>query len=405
MPQLYKINLLPLGPYFFGQEEVADLGNRQMYFKRSSLFPQQSTLLGMLRHQVLLEHGLAIPVVNKIGSQRAGDLIGKGFNPGNAKGNYGTINSIGPIFLQRNRQGHHFLRDHEWVKEGKKEERELVPHSNTKKVNYRSLGHAGEMLVLQSAIESGREDYKGKQIFQEYLHDPEAGSGTRKPLSEVVQNATQVGVYKFVSRQAKQADGNEAFFKNVYQQMGERTPIKYRIGLTDRDKMYRLAHRCDMETDPEWTFAFYVEMADGAAFTEGERRVALMGKEKSTFLISIQKVDNDSPNWGSVPAVPDQLQKVLLLSDAYVEEAKLLEHSLLVNGATVRFRSFTKDYDKAKGNKWRSNLRRDQRSDSWQLLKRGSVIYTKHAGEVAELLEKAINWRQIGYNHYTILPA
>lgn len=100
MSKWYKINLKPLAPYFFGQELNAELGNKQSYYQKSAIFPQQSTLLGLIRHQLLLQHGLAKPrVTGATGNPK--DLVGSvGFKPETIIPDYGKIEKLSPVFFQ-----------------------------------------------------------------------------------------------------------------------------------------------------------------------------------------------------------------------------------------------------------------------------------------------------------------
>ena len=102
----YRIDLLPLGHFFFAQELIAELGNKSNYYQQSALFPQQTTLLGMLRHQLLLQHNL-IPLYSGTNSQHAPDIIGNGsFLVANPTGSnsFGHIKSISPCFLSNSEE-------------------------------------------------------------------------------------------------------------------------------------------------------------------------------------------------------------------------------------------------------------------------------------------------------------
>ncbi len=372
MSKWYKISLLPLGPYFFGQETRAELGNRQMYFRRSADFPQQSTLLGVMRHQLLLQNGWAIPRVNLEGNP--GGLIGKiGFKPGMSSGDYGKIKGLGPVFMQKNGQGHYFLRDREWGLDGKED---VFLKTTMETLNFRSLGASNAKVSLLKHEKGGStRDYSAKQGFKEYLHDPTAPFETKVELRDVLKPVTTVGVYKFVYRKSEDGDNEQGFFKNVYQVM-----------------------------EKEWTFAFYIEMADDQSLHPGENRVAIMGKERSPFLIRITPSTSPVDFRKEFPA-PGTLQKVLLLSDTQVDEAQLLPLCLLINGDTVHYRAFSKPYN-GNGRKWYANLnRRRDLSSSYRLLRRGTVIYTEQADRVASLLEEANHWHTIGNNYFTILSA
>ncbi len=54
---LYEIRLIPYHNYCFNPGKGARLGNKQEYYKTSQELPQQSTVLGLLRHQLLYQNG------------------------------------------------------------------------------------------------------------------------------------------------------------------------------------------------------------------------------------------------------------------------------------------------------------------------------------------------------------
>ena len=109
----YKISLTPLGRYFFGGDMTFKVANRSQYNEqygsyiiRSNQFPQQTSLLGMMRFLLLSNHtGAFNKDTHKITStQEAGKLIGpRGFviTDEYEKNNYGLIKNISFCFLER----------------------------------------------------------------------------------------------------------------------------------------------------------------------------------------------------------------------------------------------------------------------------------------------------------------
>jgi CRISPR-associated protein Cmr3 len=53
----YLIKLYPIDRYFFGSDVTFGADNSN-YFVRSVYFPQQTTLLGMLRYYLLLQNNM-----------------------------------------------------------------------------------------------------------------------------------------------------------------------------------------------------------------------------------------------------------------------------------------------------------------------------------------------------------
>lgn len=323
----------------------------------------------------------------------------KGFEPhANAGDGYGRIEQLSPVFLQKGGQGHYFLHDCDWVKKGGKGEQEFRLMAETgKRLRYDSLTGDGQSAVsLVCKAGSKTETYTGKYKPAEWM--VEVAGKERVACSELFHAATATGVYKFVSRSLDEYDQDSAYFKNVSQILGKLEAIGadgsensgFHLRPTDRG----------LELVPKWTFAFYVKMKDTTTLAASGSRVVMMGKERSAFLTDVTAVaDKEELSWMQVEAGTG-LQRVVLLSDAYVDETSLLKHSLLVHGSTVRFRSMARNYETHRFEY--ANL--PKKSDCHHLLKRGSVIYTEDAAAVAALLAGEGLWRGIGNNYFTIRP-
>jgi len=95
---LYKFTLTPLDKFYFGKEKHPITDN---YFMKSNPFPQQTGVLGLTRHFLLLAK-------NVIDDKTKWDnLIGKkGFDGSNKK--YGKISKIYPIFISDNQENNYY---------------------------------------------------------------------------------------------------------------------------------------------------------------------------------------------------------------------------------------------------------------------------------------------------------
>ena len=58
MTDTYLIKLRPLTHYYFGGEQGLGSGDSRNYLVKSRLWPQQTTLLGLVRYVILREQGL-----------------------------------------------------------------------------------------------------------------------------------------------------------------------------------------------------------------------------------------------------------------------------------------------------------------------------------------------------------
>lgn len=403
MSKWYKINLKPLSSYFFGQELNAEIGNKQSYFQKSAIFPQQSTLLGMLRHQLLLQHGLAKPKVSgATGNPKF--LIGDvGFKPDLVFQNYGIIEKLSPVFFQRNGSGHYFLSSKEIVNDNDSE-CELLTGGE---IQYNDIyGRLIRSVNLFYVKDSQKKAFTSKLSFCEYLTD--IIGGDKQSISNVVKKVTQVGVYKHTSRSDIGSDNAEAYFKRNSIQFGKLntidTAVLERSGIFEKYSEIPLNPAFELAED--WSFAFYVQLSDAKTFSTESPRVVAMGKEQSIFLMTVTDMEElIITSWLDTKESSNKLVKIVLLSDSYIHEDKLLENTLLINGETLRFRSFSRDYSlPGKGIEYTNfaRLNFSDKSDCYHLLKRGSVIYTKHPTEISKQINSHNQWRKIGYNHFII---
>ena len=100
----YKVTLKPLEWFFFGGEQTFDNGETQSFIARSNRFPQQTTLLGMVRYQLLKQNHLLLNGEKKDESilSEMATLIGKNSFDIEATEtqSFGKIKSISPVFIQ-----------------------------------------------------------------------------------------------------------------------------------------------------------------------------------------------------------------------------------------------------------------------------------------------------------------
>ena len=360
MSQWYQVMLEPEGPYFFGQELIAELGNRQDYFRRSARFPQQSTLLGMLRHQLLLQNGLAIP---QVAEGNANGLIGvRGFFPSEATWGYGKIKQLGPVHLAKEASGAYFLRNRDYVTD------QLHPIVMGEPMEVVGLGGPGKALQLTM---NGK-PWNAKDAFAEVLED--LGGNHKVIAKDVFSVVNRVGVHKVASRKGLISDDyDEGYIRSEYESL-----------------------------KPGWAFAFHVEMEDETSLSECKGRAVMMGKEQSVFHSTISKTAR--PAWVNAPQSSSGLCKLLLLSDAFISDDDLYQKAGMVLGQTVRYRSLARRTQSGK-HAWDARLNRNaDRSSSYRLLGRGTVIYTESPQEVAALFSQHQAWKAIGNNYIMEIP-
>ena len=95
----FLIKLQPLDRFFFGGD-VTFGQNNEDYFVRSLKYPQQTTLLGMLRYILLLQNDLLDEKGKVKDYKKANNLIGTdSFDPNEQGQSFGVIQNLSPIFI------------------------------------------------------------------------------------------------------------------------------------------------------------------------------------------------------------------------------------------------------------------------------------------------------------------
>lgn len=371
MPNTYFIKLTPLHHFFFGGENKFEIEGTANYLVKSNYYPQQTSLLGLTRY-LLLQSG---------STKLDADLIGQtGFRM--EKLRYGIIESLSPVLLYKEDVAYYSL-----------------PLSYGKKVELLSDSENGEADTYNVHI----------QIF---------GNGDKYP-----RNYSYKDEYKYCSNDwlisedgrlqpklyTEEENEKKGFFI-PHEQVGI---LKNYQGVTKESGFYKMtAYRMA----PDCYFGFYLTLSESnPQFEVGKKHLTTLGGEQSKFILEVE--ERAAPEIQFLTenvATPfdaglsrDQLHKIALISDAYVDMNKLRQIAGFVIGKTKNFR-FLKTTVETK-NHYR--LSKDEgkitesavRSTRKTLLEKGSVIYCKstaQADNVKQLLESYIAFRTIGYNHF-----
>ncbi len=365
----YQIKLTPVDTFFFGGEKHKLNDKNELaadYFVESNPYPQQTTMLGMLRYYLLYRSGnLIFPNLDY--TQRAKrkeaalTLIGKRSFALNGTNEFGKIQSISPLYFLSQNKAYHF-----------------APFDCNFKFNNNALT-----------------DNKGKPYNAKDHHYPISKqriiNGTDLlELSELIKDVEHTG-----NKKAKQKgeSKSEGFYKM-------------------KKKQFKRG----------WSFAFHatidmemIKVTDEFKIPYEEAQFVPFGGEKSIFKIEFKRVDPFHN-----PTVPTNYKReaktpfLHLTSDAFVKNKDLKAVDFAVNQfvsfrcmqstiETANYNALPKLIDK-NGNKidkeaiLKTGLFRSCR---FQLLKRGSILYFKNENEREEL-EKKLNTpeHQFGFNHY-----
>lgn len=387
MSVYYKISLTPLAPYFFGKETISELGNKQNYFQTSAFLPSQTTLLGMLRHHLLMKKGWAFPQVMESTKIELTDLIGhQGFDP-NTKNNYGIIEKISPVFLAKNNNDHYFLCNKLFVK-------------NTE---VQALNFSGKSF---GSIENPKNNFglkldgnklTAKDFFDDYFINYDNINDKIK-FSEVISQVLQTGNTKTSYR--KEMSDDEAYYRFNYASINQHKNIKEK----KEEKRFYRKKNLDTRTfilNDTFKFAFYAQLKN-EELEDKYNNVIIMGKEQGPFQMQIEKLpDGEKPLLFKNHSVNEGDKRLWLLSNLFLMDSSSLKaQSNFICADETPFRCFTKA------------INHDQRAKIWSfskpnkmlkysLYKQGGIIYSDEISELKKnVFDSATEWNNIGYNYF-----
>lgn len=360
--KLIEVDLTPITPYFFGKEPFHQLGNKSDYFQTSLDYPQQTTLLGFLRHKVLRDNGIDLNKLSPKNTQNleASVLIGnRSFEVNDSqKNNFGKIQSISPCYI--------------------------VDDSGQKLFYENSETIDGQSLTLNStnnAFLSGDKPYISKKFF-----DSTIGSVYK---NDCIHESAKVGIYKGGVKTVSTA---KSYFIMEYKHLG----IKKTINEKKSFGKFKT-----------WSFGFQA-LVEQDLNINTNIDIMPMGKEQSLFKVSTKiikenlEIENslyiyDLVSGGSLDS---EILKCVLLSDTKVSQDKMDElkgASILQVSNKQRLR-----YIKRNTKIYYLGEKPIKESKVFNLLAKGSVFFINKSEKdnITNILNEAKDFKQIGYNHF-----
>ncbi len=347
----YLVKLIPHDKFFFGSEKTFGENNEANYFVISNYFPQQTGVLGLIRHQLLLQcDDKTIFEDNKIVEKsKADELIGKkSFTIGDGF-DFKTIKSLSPIFIcdcniKNTNEVFYFPANKEYHRHEKLNdtcEKETVNEFLQIELNPHPLlkGYDAKFGLPNLLMNKKRELLRYKDVFAEHK---------------------QVGIRK----QYKGGTDEKAYYVQTF---------------------YKFINN--------FSFAFIVELDSSAKFSS--RDIVIFGGEQQAFKMEVTDFSGEFKE-----LIPDyekskNSDKVVLVSDAYVTDDIMSECYFAITD-TVDFRflvtsTSTKNYYTGS----------TKHKTKYNLYKKGSVFY----GDTGKIEEKLKNeqFEKIGYNNYKVI--
>jgi CRISPR type III-B/RAMP module-associated protein Cmr3 len=353
MNNKYRIELTPLDNFFFGGEITFGEGKEPNYFARSNRFPQQTSLLGMLRFEVLKTKKL-LPVTD-INKEDVSKIIGdKGFRfeENTTSFKFGIIQSISPAFI--------------FKKENSvKQDYMVAPFDCGYKVDFetsRVYLSGKQKKNLINCDNFNHKDYKTKRFLGIDKYDEIFES-------EIFKSHVKTGINTLKNRET----GNDE--KCLY-----------------RQEFIRM--------DKGYGFVFYAELSEDIFKDKSIREISL-GAEGSMFSMRIEKLQQEDmwfDKFNGILKKYDCKNKMVLLSDAYVEqmatEPSVFELCDFIWGESVCFRNIETKVNNVENN----YANYPKKSAKRFLLQKGSVLYCQdNKDDVLQLLANP-HLQKCGFN-------
>ncbi len=378
----YFITLRPLTPFFFGGENTFGEGEEANFFVRSNYLPQQTTLLGFLRYELLQQNKL---LGTDPAATKWAELIGPasfGRKNDEFTGNFGAIKKLSPVFLSNSKQ-HFICQSFDWGtaesinSEGAIEER-LYPLEF-------SVSAEGNCITAEKenkipVLKAGNTDFTQKngikslwvntdgKVKKQWDYENEFPSGKGYDNGFFIAGQ-QVGIHRKTKR-TKEDTGD--FYKIVSYQLAD-----------------------------DFAFAFFatIELPSDKKFAS---RIVTMGGERSVFSMTVTPAETSFEELFTPSTYnegrSDSRKAIVLTSEAYVTDDILSKCRFAIT-ETVPFRNITTTQQQ-KGNYARISGGAVLKTEELlYLLKRGSILYTDDTNSIKPSFTNP-SFQTIGYNHF-----
>lgn len=385
----YLVKLKPIDNFFFGSERTfifKEDGKLQNNIIKSTFFPQQTSILGMLRKEILVKKGLlnhTWDYVNK--EEKINKYIGReSFNINEETQDFGCIERISPVFIESteiNGQAEYIMKipkDHTINREELNDKKEKVKNSSY-------------VPLKINEINSFRCSYGGREERNIYL-----------PVNFIGKDGI-CNDFIHINDKNDIVEKDEIFIEdsNIGIQLDKNH-------ITKDDSLFRIVkYKFSNKKYEKIEFVFLADINEKIDF-DNYKNVVSLGGEGSYFNIKFEKYEVNSEKDNLINQIKDKCKiedsksneniykKIVLLSDTYIDENEyeyLCEYSI-ANIISFRNLNTKREY---KGKKYYKRF--DKSEQKYSFLERGSVLYTTN--EKYEELKKAIeknNLQKIGYN-------
>jgi len=378
----YLVKLTPHNKFFFGGEKTFDSARGSNYMVKSNYFPQQTGILGLIRHQLLIQNQ-CMPLNRNRG--KAKKLIGKhSFTIQNKPLDFGAIQKISPVFICRDKE-FFFPANKEYQWDDEKKEFTFRKYTNTVKGNAYQNSAFIPFLEGYNAKDGLLDLLVNKDLSIKKYYDFDE-ENKEKPTNGIFIKEQQVGIRKNYDGETK----DEAFYIQTF--------LRF-----NKDFCFAFIVELDLEYD---------EKNLNTKFESSN--LVIFGGEKCTFHMNVTDINSSlslEEYFESIaPIYPKSCaDKLVLTSDAYVEENYLNQCQFAIS-ETIPFRSLYTDVDVT--TEWHGisyhqeakeakEVKEVIKSGRFNLLKKGSVLYGDK--NMLKTVFDKNNFKKIGYNHYKLI--
>lgn len=368
----YRIEFIPLEPYFFGNEKSSNFDQNQnktqksgSYFTRSEKWPSQSSLFGVLRLIGLRHFNEAFKYNKEQREANAAAVGAKSFDLAtDEKQNFGTIKSLSPVFLTT-------------VSAGEKKYLIKMP------LNHRVMDEEQELKERHVKSSSYKPFKISKSTDQELRlpenYDAKAGLSSAFLAFKLAEQSPEIG----------EVIENEAIFGTVV-----KTGIK--TG-GEADSFFKKEY---VSLNQNYCFVCFAELNEELRETE---RIVTMGQGKSGFLVRVTRDRQNSREMlvkkiESILAVEGLPPFYYALSDCRIAP-EILDDCAFAVIKTREYRSFVTKYETAENAVIPYYNRFERGENLFNLIEAGSVFYPKETSIDFSKQFEHQNLKQVGFNH------
>lgn len=376
----YQITLTPVDKFFFGGDMTFKVGkdekdpfNEQYssYIIESSLFPQQTSLLGMLRFLILRNAGKEVFAYGRIVDKDAAKTLigGKSFsvNKKHEKNKFGKILGISHTRILM-------------TVDGQAKELEFAPLF--KEVEFKKETDGMYGLTEISIPTIAKEEYDAKNGLNVWLTD---GCNYYDPEKIFVEDR-RIGINRDISTGKTDDD---ALFKQ----------ISYRFSNKEQkvdENQNKVIEEEAKKKDAKYSFIFDAEIEDDVPIENYNGQMVSVGGDNSQFIIGIKKKTASDCRIKSVA------NAIYLLSPTFLIKEEVLKAKFAITNV-IPFRFLQSNMDTA--NSYHILSKELTRSCKYELYAPGSVFYfddddKTQKADFAKIIESKEEFRQIGYNAF-----